>query len=394
MPSPSGGGAKRSQQAGRGQKIPVRVLGVDAALDGVAVGPLRRRQPRQILAPGEAELQAHQVEARDHLRRRVLHLDARVHLQEVERAVRRQDELDRAGAAVTLPLHQGQRGVRHARPQRRVHRRGRRLLDDLLKAALHRAFALHQVEAASVAVPENLDLDVTRLEHQLLQVDRAVAERALGHGLGRADHVRELGRVVHLPHADAAAARRCLDQQGKAHRLGRFVEAGEIVRREPGAAGDDGKARVTGDGAGTLLVPHGGDAVGRRADPDEAGLLHRPGEGGVFGEEAVARMDRIGAALPRRRDDLVRDEIALLRRRRPDGKRLVGLRHVAGVGVGLRIDRNRGDAERPCAPHDPAGNLAPVCDQEFLHGDLYVYLAKPSGTTVIEAEGSCKPSKY
>ena len=38
------------------------------------------------------------------------------------------------------------------------------------------------------------------------------------------------------------------------------------------------------------------------------------------------------------------------------------------AAVGLRVDRDRGDAERPRAPHDPAGNLAPVRNQEFLHG--------------------------
>ena len=298
----------------------------------------------------------------------MLDLDARVHLQEVERAVRRQDELDRAGAAVALPLHQGERRIRHPRSQPRVHRWRGRLLDDFLKAPLHRALTLHEVEAAPVAVPENLNLDVARLEHQLLQVDRAVAERALGHGLGGADDVRELGRIVHLPHADAAAAGRRLHQQGIAHRLGRLVEAGEIVRREPDAAGDDREASPLGDRTGALLVPHRGDAFRGRADPDEARVLHRLREGRVLGEEAVTRMDRIGAALGCGRDDLVGDEVALLRGRRADGERLVGLGHVAGGGVSLRVDRDRGNAERSRAPHDPTSDFAPVCDQQFLHG--------------------------
>ena len=76
-----------------------RVLGVDAALDGVALEAhvaLREGQP---LAGGDADLLLHQVDAGDHLGDRVLHLDARVHLHEVEGAVL-VEELQRADPAV------------------------------------------------------------------------------------------------------------------------------------------------------------------------------------------------------------------------------------------------------------------------------------------------------
>ena len=217
-------------------------------------------------------------------------------------------------------------------------------------------------------MPKHLNLDVARALHQPLQVDRAVAERALGHGLGGADHIGELGRIVHLPHPDAAAAGRRLHQQREANVLGSILEAGRVVRSEPRAAGDDREPSVAGDGAGALLVAHGGDALCRRPDPDEAGVLHGLRKRRILGEETVARMDRIGAALSRGRDDLVGDEIALLGGRRPNRQRLVGLSDMPGVGIGFRIDRDRRDAERPRASHDPAGDLAPVRDQELLHG--------------------------
>ena len=53
----------------------------------------------QLLAGGDADLLLHEVDAGDHLGHRVLDLDARVHLDEVELAVLVQ-ELERAGAAV------------------------------------------------------------------------------------------------------------------------------------------------------------------------------------------------------------------------------------------------------------------------------------------------------
>src|SRR3712207_8614617 len=66
-----------------------------------------RRPPRSTLFPyttlfrsgGDADLLVHEVDAGDHLGHRMLHLDAGVHLDEVELAVLVQ-ELDRAGAGV------------------------------------------------------------------------------------------------------------------------------------------------------------------------------------------------------------------------------------------------------------------------------------------------------
>ena len=209
---------------------------------------------------------------------------------------------------------------------------------------------------------------MARAEHELFQVDRAVAEGALRHGLGGADDLGEPGGLVDPAHPDAAAASRGLHQQRVAHGLGGLVDAGKVCRRDSPTAGKHGEAGGLGQRTRALLVAHGGDAVRPRADPDEAGVLHGLREGGVLGEEAIARMDAVGAAPARSRDDPVGDEVALLRSRRADGQRLVGLGDMARGGVGFRMNRDHAHAERPCAPHDPAGDLAPVRDQEFLHG--------------------------
>ena len=57
---------------------------------------------RQWLGTGDAQLLLHQVDAGDHFRDRVLDLDARVHLEEIEMLrVLVDDELDRAGTSIT-----------------------------------------------------------------------------------------------------------------------------------------------------------------------------------------------------------------------------------------------------------------------------------------------------
>ena len=63
----------------------------------------------KVAACRHAQLLLHQVEAGDGLRHRVLHLEARVHLDEEELAIL-VEELDGADALITERLH----GARHA----------------------------------------------------------------------------------------------------------------------------------------------------------------------------------------------------------------------------------------------------------------------------------------
>ncbi len=88
------------------------MLGVDAALDGVAAQLDRARQDLvQPLARGDQDLALHQVDAGDHFGHRMLHLDAGVHLDEVQLARRVHQELDRAGVGVAHGLQRGSQAI-------------------------------------------------------------------------------------------------------------------------------------------------------------------------------------------------------------------------------------------------------------------------------------------
>ena len=63
---------------------------------------------------------------------------------------------------------------------------------------------------------------------------------------------------------------------------------------------DPGRGR---EPLGLELVAHQADGAGRRPDEDDPFGLERLGEGRVLGQEAVARMDRLGAGPARRVDD-------------------------------------------------------------------------------------------
>src|SRR6185436_6459709 len=69
----------------RRHEAAIRILGVDAALDGVAAGREGAlRIDREPLALRNSQLPVHEIDAGDNLRDRMLDLKARVHLQEVE----------------------------------------------------------------------------------------------------------------------------------------------------------------------------------------------------------------------------------------------------------------------------------------------------------------------
>ena len=114
------------------------------------------------LAGGNSDLLLHQIDAGDQLGDRMLDLEPRVHLQEVEVPLLVGDEFHRAGGAIADGG--GQRaGLRpHRRPGLLVEQRARRLLDHLLVAALDRALALTQVDDRAGIVGEHLDLDMAR----------------------------------------------------------------------------------------------------------------------------------------------------------------------------------------------------------------------------------------
>jgi hypothetical protein len=108
--------------AGTRREVALRVLGVDAALDAVAA-QFRRLRDRQRLARRHADLLLHQVHARHQLRHRMLDLDARVHLHEVEAAVLVEQELDRARREVADRLRTARGRLAHALAQLRRQRR-------------------------------------------------------------------------------------------------------------------------------------------------------------------------------------------------------------------------------------------------------------------------------
>ena len=152
---------QREHRTGGRREPARRVLGVDPEFDRVSRDGHVSLGVAKPLAGSDAQLLAHKIHPGDHLGHGMLDLQPRVHLEEIEHAVA-VDELNRARVPVPGLARNARRGLADALARRCVERRRRRFLDDLLEAALHRAFALEQVHHIAVRIAEHLHLDVTR----------------------------------------------------------------------------------------------------------------------------------------------------------------------------------------------------------------------------------------
>ena len=144
------GNLKGGDAPGRGHKG-FGILGIDAAFDAVAAKLDRPDGVFQLFARGDANLGLDQVHAGDHLGHGMLHLNARVHLDEVERAVLIHQKFT-VPALLVADLLQG---LDHLLPSfvaaLRGQRRRRRLLHQFLVTPLDAALALAQMHHVAVA---------------------------------------------------------------------------------------------------------------------------------------------------------------------------------------------------------------------------------------------------
>ncbi len=168
--------AQVHHSTGRRQEPVLRILGVETGLDRVTGEPDRILCDSQRFAGRDPQLVGDQVTPGDRLGDRVLDLEAGVHLEEVERKVIGQQELDRPGAHVARRAGHPQRRLPERRPTLGVHRRAGRLLHDLLLAPLGAAVALAKLDTVAVGVEQDLDLDMAGAGQQALEDEPIVAE--------------------------------------------------------------------------------------------------------------------------------------------------------------------------------------------------------------------------
>src|SRR5439155_11436692 len=259
---PSNAGTRRELQvsdgAGGRQESVRRILASDAALDG----PSARRKvflsEGEPLAAGDAQLPLDQINTGDELRDRMLDLDPRVHLEEVEVSVRIQQELARTGVHVACGLCGGNRRGTHSRAQLRGDRDAGCLLDHLLVSTLHGAFSFTEMEHGAVTVAEDLNLHVPRTLDVFLDVHRVVPKCIACLAASALECGHELAALPHHPHALPAPAGGRLEQYRIAETLGDGAGFGGVVEGLQGARAH-GSPHGHRERARGSLATYGGD---------------------------------------------------------------------------------------------------------------------------------------
>ena len=347
------------------QEVAQWILGVDPGLHRPSV--LLNVVPRQgqRFAGGNPNHQLHQVLAGDHLGDRMLHLQTGVHFQKVEVPIRIDDEFHGARRRVVHGPGQGDRLLAHGLAGGGVDEGRRRLLDDLLMAALDRAFPLAKVDGVAVAVRDDLNFDVPRLLDELLRKHPVVAEAGFGLVGRPLEAVPALVVVMHHAHALAAAPGaglehdRIADLASDLHRVVRPLN--DVLKARNGV-----DARLLGNALGGDLVAHAGDGVDAGANEGDAALGQGFGELGVLGEKAVARMHRFRAGRRQGVEQPVDAQIAVSGGRFADPHAFIRRARMKRASVRIGINRDRRDAHPPGGPNDPAGDFPAVGDEDLL----------------------------
>ena len=140
------------------------------ALEDVFLAEMQR------LVVGYKNLLFHQVHAHHFFRDGMLHLQTRIHFEEVEVPVLVHQKFNGTRTRIVYGLGGGNRLLSHLLAQLWRQERRRAFFHNLLVAALHRTLAVEQMNHIAVVITQNLELYVMRFFHKLLQIHRVVAE--------------------------------------------------------------------------------------------------------------------------------------------------------------------------------------------------------------------------
>src|SRR3954462_3672675 len=137
------------------------MFGINPTLNGVAVDRYRTAQNGTEGLPGcNPDLCPHKVDTRYQFSDGMLHLDAGIHLNEVQIVPLVHEELDRSGVCVPDGFHRGREGLRHSLAKLLADAWRRRFFDQLLMPPLDGTLALAENPDVSVLIGEHLELDV------------------------------------------------------------------------------------------------------------------------------------------------------------------------------------------------------------------------------------------
>ena len=222
----------------------------------------------------------------------------------------------------------------------------------------------------AVFIGQYLHLDVLGLDKVLLDEDIVVAEGLLGLALNEFKRGDDLLRRIAQAHAAAAAACRCLEDNGEAEAYRLFQRLLAALERLL-AARDYRHAAVDSDLLCRQLVAHLAEHIAGRPYECDAVFLAGSCKVGVFRQESVARVDSVDITALCKVDNVgdveVHAEGALVL---ADKIRLVGLGAEQAQRVFLGVHGDSAQIQVVARSENPDGYLAAVGRQHLFEFDL------------------------
>ena len=281
------------QYSRRRQKVIRGIFSVKPRFNRVAL--LLRLRVRQFPALRNLNLQPDQVQPGHHLRDRMLHLNPRIDLNEIEIAGRRQQKFHRAGIGITDLARQRYCRICHAALDFRRDRRRRALFNDLLMPPLDRAIALIKMHHVAVMIAKNLHFNVARAFNIFL-------------------HQQMRRRQRRVPLLLLAAAKASLNSAAlRTMRMPRPPPPSEALislgNSFSAGAGTTGTPASCASLRASLFDPSALITSGARPNENNARIFTGGSKRGILRQKSISRMDRISARQLRRSNDLFNIEI-------------------------------------------------------------------------------------
>ncbi len=349
-------------EPGGGEEIPVRVLRVDPAFQRYSARHHVLLPEGQRAAGGHSQLLGDNVDAGGHLGDRMFHLDPGIHLDEVKISLVVDQKFERTGADIAAGASTADGCRANVLGQPRRQPGGRRLLDQLLPAALHRTVPLPQADHIPVVIGQNLHLDMPSALQETFDIDATIAKCRLRRGTGSRVRTGQLTASAHDRHSPPATAGNRLDDDRISDPLSDFLGL-QTIFDSPRATRQHRQAGRRGHLAGLRLVAQPAHHVCGRADENESLRLAHLGEIGILGEEAVAGMDRVDAGPQRGFQNSRRVKIAAPGRRGSNVDTLVGETQRGRVAISGGMHHHRTYAQLTAGTGDPQRDLTAIGDQ-------------------------------
>ncbi len=281
---------KIGHDARRGEKL-IGIFGIDTTFERMSVADNICLPQVQRLTLRRLDLGLNDVDAARHFRDGMFDLQARIHLDEIELAVFKQEFESSHPAIADLSASLD---ASHTNRLDHIDRNSRRwrFFDHFLMTTLHRTVAVTKPDGIAVRVAQDLYLDMTGMLEKLLHVEDSRAKSLPCLLPRQGNGFMKQGSFLHHPHATPATTARSLDDDWIADLIRDTLNRCSILGKRCIRSRYTWHTGRNHCPFGSDLVAHRGDRPCVGTDEYETGIFDSLRKGGIFGQKSITRMDR------------------------------------------------------------------------------------------------------